>query len=104
MKTIYKHANIDLAAGEYNMSIQKIQKSYSWSPQNRNAANWRYTTKGIDQVMTYRYPGANITSNVNLKEERQAQTIKADYLRDMIWRNMSLKSKIRIYKTCVRLV
>jgi len=54
--------------------------------------------------MTYRYPGANITSNVNLKEERQAQTIKADYLRDMIWRNMSLKSKIRIYKTCVRLV
>jgi len=45
-----------------------------------------------------------------LKEEMQTQTTKAvmmsNYLCDIIWRNkyMSLKSKIRIYKTCMRSV
>jgi len=45
-----------------------------------------------------------------LKEEMQTQATKAvmmsNYLCDIIWRNkyMSLKSKIRIYKTCVRSV
>jgi hypothetical protein len=48
--------------------------------------------------MTFKYLGANIASNRNLKEEVQGQTTKgammSDDLRDIIWRNkyMSLKS------------
>ncbi|XP_048520668.1 uncharacterized protein LOC125503803 [Dendroctonus ponderosae] len=58
--------------------------------------------------MTFKYLGANITSNRNLEEEVRNQTSKAalisGYLRDIIWRNkhMSRGSKVRIYKTCVR--
>jgi len=46
--------------------------------------------------MTFKYLGANITSNRNLKE---AQTIKAamsGYLRDIIWRNKYVRSKSKI--------
>ncbi|XP_045462511.1 uncharacterized protein LOC123672460 [Harmonia axyridis] len=58
--------------------------------------------------MSYTYLGSNITSTRNLKEEVNSQITKASlisgYLRDIIWRNkyMSLSSKVRIYKTCVR--
>jgi len=57
--------------------------------------------------MIFRYLGANITSNRKLEKEVQVQ-IKVDimsgYLRDIIWRDKytSFKSKIRIYKTCMR--
>jgi len=51
--------------------------------------------------MTFKYLGANVMSNRNLKEEMRAQTTKASgYLRDIIWRN-KCKSKIRMYQTCV---
>jgi N-acetylglucosamine kinase-like BadF-type ATPase len=33
--------------------------------------------KSVDRVMTFKYPGANITNNGNLKEKVQAQTTKA---------------------------
>jgi len=58
--------------------------------------------------MIFRYFRANITSNRKLEKEVQAQTIKVDimsgYLRDIIWRDKytSFKSKIRIYKICMR--
>ncbi|KAH1011016.1 hypothetical protein HUJ04_000458 [Dendroctonus ponderosae] len=47
--------------------------------------------QSVEQVMTFKYLGANITSNGNLKEEVRNQTSKAalisGYLRDIIWRN-----------------
>lgn len=64
--------------------------------------------RSVEQVMSFKYLGASITSARNLKEEVKAQTTKASVisgcLRDIIWRNkyMSNKSKVRIYKTCVR--
>ncbi|KAI4474576.1 hypothetical protein M0804_014778 [Polistes exclamans] len=51
---------------------------------------------------------ANITNNRNLEEEVRDQATKAsiifEYVTDIMWRNkhMSIKSKVRIYKTCVR--
>jgi hypothetical protein len=43
-----------------------------------------------------------------VEEEVQAQTTKAammsGYLRDIIWRNKNMRSKIRIHKTCMRSV
>ncbi|XP_048522437.1 uncharacterized protein LOC125504463 [Dendroctonus ponderosae] len=64
--------------------------------------------QSVEQVMAFKYLGANITSNRNLKEEvrnqRSKATLISGYLRDIIWRNkhMSIGSKVRIYKTCVR--
>jgi len=40
--------------------------------------------KSIDQVMTFKYLGANITSDRNLKGEVQAQTIKTTVMSDDI--------------------
>jgi len=63
--------------------------------------------KCVDQIMTFKYLTANITSNKNLKQELQVQTTKAAMMSTyaIIWRNkyMSLRSKIRIY-TGARLV
>ena len=64
--------------------------------------------QSVEQVMQFKYLGACITSDRDLKEEVKAQTTKASlisgYLRDVIWRNkhLSIESKTRIYKTCVR--
>ncbi|XP_045462678.1 uncharacterized protein LOC123672567 [Harmonia axyridis] len=55
--------------------------------------------------MSFKYLGANVTSNRNLKNEVKAQTKNASliscYWRDVFWRNkyMSTRSKV---KTCVR--
>lgn len=52
----------------------------------------------------------NNTLWFKVEEEIRDQTTKASiisgYLRDIIWRNkhMSIKSKTRIYKTCIRLI
>ena len=62
--------------------------------------------KSIKQVMDFKYLSVTITSS--RKKEAKAQTLIASlisgYLRDIIWRNkyMSVDSKTRIYKTCVR--
>jgi len=65
--------------------------------------------KSVDQIITFKHLGDDITSiNRNLKEEEQAQTTKvvttSDYLRHITWKNkyMNLKSKIKIYRICVR--
>ncbi|XP_072766481.1 uncharacterized protein [Anoplolepis gracilipes] len=64
--------------------------------------------KIIQQVMKFNYLGAIVSSNRNLVEEVRAQANRANriagYLREVIWRNrnMSLRSKVRIYKTCIR--
>lgn len=64
--------------------------------------------KPICQVMEFNYLGSVITSGRDLKTEVYNQANKAGvvsgYLRDVIWTNkyMQTKSKVRIYKTCVR--
>ena len=60
--------------------------------------------------MAFDYLGAKITSNKDLQSKVKVQTTKAAIvsrlLRDLIWRNkhISIDSKVRIYKTCVRLI
>jgi len=53
--------------------------------------------------MTFRYLGANITSNRSLEEDASINDQRSydAWLRDIIWRNryMSLRSRIRIYTT-----
>ncbi|XP_011631965.1 uncharacterized protein LOC105423758 [Pogonomyrmex barbatus] len=59
-------------------------------------------------VMKFNYLRIETASDRNITEEVRTQAIKAarisGYLRDIIWRNqhISARSKIRIYKTCVR--
>jgi hypothetical protein len=59
--------------------------------------------KTADRVMTFRYLGANITSNRSLEEDASINDQRSydAWLRDIIWRNryMSLRSRIRIYTT-----
>ena len=58
--------------------------------------------------MNFKYLAVTITSSRDLKKEVKAQTLEAfllsAYLLDIIGRNkyMSVDSKTRIYKTCVR--
>jgi uncharacterized Fe-S cluster-containing radical SAM superfamily protein len=49
--------------------------------------------------MTFKYLGANITSDRNLKKEVQAQRIKTALMSGDRNKYVSLRSKIRIYKT-----
>jgi len=65
-RSLYK---FELTANEYNTSCSK--KSVTRSAGNQSTVNWRYH-KRIDQVMTFKYHAANITSNRNLKEKVQA--------------------------------
>ena len=64
--------------------------------------------KSIEQVINFKYFGVTKTSSKDLEKEVKAQILKASlisgYLRDIIWRNkyMSVDSRTRIYKTCVR--
>jgi len=67
--------------------------------------------KSVDQVMSFKYLGAN-SENKQWKSEKRCKA-KADQsshdvrLRDIIWRNMkyiNLRSKIRMYKTYMKLV
>jgi len=65
----------------------------------------------VNQIMTLKYPGIDVTSDRDLKEQMRVQTMTRatmmfGYLRDIICRNryVSSRSKIRIYKTCMRSV
>ena len=64
--------------------------------------------KPIEQFLEFSYLGVKITSSKDLTSEVVTQTNKAacvsGCLRDVVWRNkhMSIKGKVRIYKTCVR--
>lgn len=95
-------------AETFNMQISvKKTKSFTISREPRRCKLAIYD-QSVEQVMSFKYLGANITSNRDLRSEVKAQTTKASmisgYLRDLIWRNkyMSTRSKVRIYKTCVR--
>ncbi|XP_055390221.1 uncharacterized protein LOC129619146 [Condylostylus longicornis] len=62
----------------------------------------------IEQVMSFRYLGVEISSNQNREADNRAQVNKAarvsGCLKDIIWKNkyMNPTSKVKIYKTCVR--
>ncbi|XP_055378969.1 uncharacterized protein LOC129610426 [Condylostylus longicornis] len=63
--------------------------------------------QSIEQVMSFKYLGVEITSHRDNNKETQVQTAKASaisgYLRDVIWKNkyMLIENKVRVYKTCV---
>jgi len=58
--------------------------------------------------MTFKYHRANVTSNRKLKEKVQVQMTKtvmmSGYLRYNMEKYISLKSKIKIYRTYVRFI
>jgi len=62
----------------------------------------------VEQVMSFRYLGAEITADQNRIHEVKEQVNKASriagYLRNFVWKNnyMNRETKIRIYKTCIR--
>lgn len=96
------------AAARFNMVISSEKtQSLTISKEPRRCKLAIYD-RSVEQVMSFKYLGANITSNRNLKSEVKEHTVKASlisgFLRDVIWRNkyMSINSKVRIYKTCVR--
>lgn len=98
----------EMTAERYNMSISIPKTQTLVIAKEPRKCILAVYDKSVEQVMSFRYLGAHITSNRNLKEEVQKQTVKAammaGYLRDIIWRNkyMRLESKVRVYKTCVR--
>ncbi|XP_043499674.1 uncharacterized protein LOC122522555 [Polistes fuscatus] len=104
-RMLYK---FEKTVGKLNMTIS-VQKTESLtiSKEPRRCKLAVYN-KSVNQVMRFEYLGVIITSNRNLEEEVREQATKASiisgYLKDIIWRNkhMSIKGKVRIYKTCVR--
>ncbi|XP_044760217.1 uncharacterized protein LOC123317675 [Coccinella septempunctata] len=102
-RLLYKFQQI---AEAFNISVKKT-KSFTVSREPRRCKLAIYD-QSVEQLMSFKYLGANITSNRNLKNEVKAQTTRATlmsgYLRDFFWRNkyVSTRSKVRIYKTCVR--
>lgn len=95
-------------AKDYNMeiSIEKT-KSVVISKEPRRC-KLSIEGKTIEQVMSFKYLGIEISSNRNIKTEVKAQTNKAarisGCLRQLVWQNktMSTEAKVKIYKTCVR--
>lgn len=65
--------------------------------------------QSVENVISFKYLGTNITSARNLKEKaktRKKASLILGYLRDMIWRNryMSTRSKVRIHKKNIKAV
>lgn len=95
-------------ATKYNMEISVAKSKVLTISKEPRRCKLAIYNEPVEQVMSFKYLGVNITSSRNLQEEVKAQTTKAalisGYLRDIIWRNkyMSIESKVRIYKTCVR--
>ena len=64
--------------------------------------------KPIEQVDNFRYLGIDLLEGADLYEEIQTQVNKATAisgaLKSTVWKNkdMAIKSKMRIYKACVR--
>lgn len=62
----------------------------------------------VEQVTTFRYLGVDISSCnepiKDLKYQINKASLTSGCLRDVIWNNkhMSIESKVRVYKTCVR--
>lgn len=100
--------NFEKVAGEYNMRIS-AEKTKSLTI-SREPLRCKLAVYGepIEQVMQFNYLGARITSSKDLTAEVRAQANKAarisGCLRQVIWRNkhLSVRGKVRIYKTCVR--
>lgn len=60
----------------------------------------------IQQVTKFNYLGVETASDRNISREVRTQADKAarisGCLRDSIWRNLCTRSKVRIYRTCIR--
>jgi hypothetical protein len=98
----------ELKSKEYNMKISTTKTKCMVVSKIPLRAKIVINDKTIDQVMQFNYLGTRISSWGNLAEDIRHQANKAaklsGCLRSMIWknRNMSIPSKVRIYKACVR--
>jgi hypothetical protein len=100
--------SFDNAALKYNMMISSEKtKTLVIS---RTPLKWqiKLNNSEIEQVNSFKYLGADINDRNDLYDEVSGQVRKASAisgcLKDCIWKNkhMSIKSKTKIYKTCVR--
>lgn len=95
-------------AEKFNMEIllQKTQTMVLF----RNLIRCKLALDGktIEQVTKFKYLGIDAIYDRNIQNETHTQAQKAaavsGCLRDIIWRNkhISIKAKVRIYKTCIR--
>ncbi|XP_055380820.1 uncharacterized protein LOC129611625 [Condylostylus longicornis] len=96
------------AAEEFNMEISVEKTKNMVISKNPLRCKLAVYEKSIEQVMEFKYLGALITSSRDLTKEVKTQATKASsisgYLKDVIWKNkhMNIRSKTRIYKTCIR--
>jgi len=60
----------------------------------------------VEQVISFRYLGAEITAHQDRRSEVKKKIDKASRiagcLKDIIWKNLKIEAKTRIYKSCVR--
>ena len=98
----------NICAKPYNMEISATKTKSMVIAKNPIRCKLELEGKIIEQVMNFTYLGVKITSDGNLQDEVDTQLMKAyrvaGCLRDFVWNNnhMSLESKIKIYRTCVR--
>ena len=98
----------NLTAQKFNMKISAEKTKSLTISKAPLRCKLALENKVIEQVVTFRYLGVEITSHSNLYNEVLNQTTKAaavsGCLKDVIWKNkhMSVDCKVRIYKACVR--
>lgn len=96
------------AAEIYNMEISVKKTKCLTISREPTRCKLIIDNQPIEQVMLFNYLGATISSFGNLTTEVRDQVTKANQisgcLRDIVWKNknMTTKSKSRIYKTCIR--
>jgi hypothetical protein len=92
----------------YNMQISITKTKCMTFSKEPVRCKLALDNKTIEQVSEFKYLGVNVLSHSDVFEEVKNQATRASVvsgcLKDVIWSNkdMQLKSKVRIYKTCVR--
>lgn len=100
--------NFNKAAKEYNMEISIPKTKSMVISRTQIRCKLELENKIIEQIMTFTYLGAEITSDRQTTSETRHAAQKAmkisGALSTIIWRNkyLSNKTKVRIYKACVR--
>ncbi|KAJ4451851.1 hypothetical protein ANN_03329 [Periplaneta americana] len=94
-------------AEKYNMKVS-TEKNKSMFSKESIRCKLEIEKKMIEQVMSFRCLGVDITSDRHIINEVRNQTQKAARIsgcvRDVVWKNkyLNTESKIKIYKTAVR--
>lgn len=100
--------NFNITAKQYNMIVSTEKTKCMVISKEPVRCKLEVEGKIIQQVMSFKYLGIDISSDRNTYKEVQHQSIKgaqvSGFLRDTTWKNkyMNVDSKIKIYKTMIR--